>query len=78
MRRPQALGLSFVDPQMAVSRSSESTLLEIFFIVAGQPRNMYHLWCTEMEVTEIILAKIYRLCQLLSDSRRGFARVFNP
>jgi hypothetical protein len=29
----------------------------------------------EMEVTEIILAKIYRFCQLLSHSRGVFARV---
>jgi hypothetical protein len=29
----------------------------------------------EMEVTEIILAKIYRFCQLLSHSRGFFARV---
>ncbi len=29
----------------------------------------------EMAVTDIILAKIYRFCQLLSQSRRFFARV---
>jgi hypothetical protein len=29
----------------------------------------------EMEVTDIILAKIYRFCQLLSHSRGFFARV---
>ncbi len=30
---------------------------------------------TEMALTDIILAKIYRFCQLLSHSRRFFARV---
>ena len=34
------------------------------------------IFTSEMEVTEIILAKIYRFCQLSSHSRRLFAMIY--
>jgi hypothetical protein len=49
----------------------------MILLVSDWPKDVQYIYhvtlaCPEMEVTEIILAKIYRLCQLLSHSHGFF------